>query len=252
MTDASSRLDRRAMIALGAAAVAMAASPSAEAQARGLELGPAQPFSWDGLVARAKALAAQPYAPPPTPAPDILEQIDYDAHGKIRFRTEIAPFSAEQRPDPARPPEIRKGKFAATFFHLGRFFKKPQRIHILDAGERGMTAREIVYREDYFEMPADSIAHKVPKGAGFAGFRFQEANAAGGNAPTVGWRGRPLPWRSNDWVAFLGASYFRAIGDEFQYGLSARGSWWTPPSSGSRRSSPTSPMSGSTAATATP
>ncbi len=33
-----------------------------------------------------------------------------------------------------------------------------------------------------------------------------------------------LPWQQNDWVAFLGASYFRAIGELYQYGLSARAS----------------------------
>ncbi|MGL4241693.1 MAG: glucan biosynthesis protein, partial [Beijerinckiaceae bacterium] len=211
--------DRRAVLALAASAVAVAAAPEAKARTLGLELGPAQAFSWDALVARAKALAARPYAPPPTPAPDILEQIDYDAHGKIKFRTENAPFASEQRSDPRRLPEIGKGKFAATFFHLGRYFKKPQRIHVVE----GVQAREIVYREDYFDMPADSVAHKLPKGAGFAGFRFQEANAGGGQAPTTGWKDKPLPWQQNDWVAFLGASYFRAIGDEFQYGLSARG-----------------------------
>ena len=32
-----------------------------------------------------------------------------------------------------------------------------------------------------------------------------------------------LDWRKNDWVAFLGAAYFRAIGELHQYGLSARG-----------------------------
>ncbi len=212
-------IDRRQALALGAAAVAAATSPDALARVLGLELGPPQAFSWEGLISRAKALAARPYAPPPPIAPDILERIDYDAHGKIRFRPELALFSAEQRPDPAKAAEIGKGKFAATFFHLGRYFKKPQRIHVLE----GAQAREIIYREDYFDMPKDSVAHKLPKGVGFAGFRFQEANTGGGAAPTVGWKGKPLPWQSNDWVAFLGASYFRAIGDEFQYGLSARG-----------------------------
>ena len=32
-----------------------------------------------------------------------------------------------------------------------------------------------------------------------------------------------LDWRKNDWAAFLGASYFRAIGELYQYGQSARG-----------------------------
>ncbi|MGL5136829.1 MAG: glucan biosynthesis protein, partial [Beijerinckiaceae bacterium] len=215
MTDS---IDRRQTLSLGALALAAAATP-AEARILGLELGKAEAFSFDALVKRAAALAAKPYVSPPVPSPDILEQIDYDAHGKIRFRTENAPFSYEQRPDPGKPAEIAKGRFPATFFHLGRYFRKPQRIHVIGADKM---AREIIYREDYFDMPADSIAHKLPKGAGFAGFRFQEAMEPAGDAPTKGWKGKDLPWRSNDWVAFLGASYFRAIGDEFQYGLSAR------------------------------
>ena len=207
----NTRLDRRQILALGAAVGAIGLSP-AEAQSKGLEFGPAQAFSFDALIARAKAMAEKDYAPPPTPAPEVLEQIDYDAHGKIRFRTDVAPFSTEIRG------EVGKGRFPATFFHLGRYFKKPQRIHVLDGGQ----AREILYREDYFDMPKDSLAHKLPKGAGFAGFRFQEANTGDGGKG-LGWKGKDLPWQSNDWVAFLGASYFRAIGDEFQYGLSARG-----------------------------
>ena len=50
-----------------------------------------------------------------------------------------------------------------------------------------------------------------PKGAGFAGLRIQEA------------RDGTLDWHKNDWVAFLGAAYFRSIGELAQYGLSSRG-----------------------------
>ncbi len=60
-------------------------------------------------------------------------------------------------------------------------------------------------------MPADSVARELPRGAGFAGIRIQEA------------RDGALDWKRNDWVAFLGAAYFRAIGELRQYGLSARG-----------------------------
>jgi glucans biosynthesis protein len=63
-------------------------------------------------------------------------------------------------------------------------------------------------------MPADSPARKLPRGSGFAGFRFQESRLGDQQVKD---------WRKNDWVAFLGASYFRAIGDLYQYGLSARG-----------------------------
>src|SRR3546814_15146429 len=62
---------------------------------------------------------------------------------------------------------------------------------------------------------SESIARKLPEDSGFAGFRLQESTARDGKPPD--W------WQTHDWVAFLGASYFRAIGALEQYGLSARG-----------------------------
>lgn len=188
-------MDRRTLLA----GIVASGLPSAIAwaQGAGLDLGPEAAFSFDALIDRAKRAAAGAYAPPPRPAPDVLEKIDYDAHGKLRYKTERALWG--------RPQDERR--FPVTFFHLGRYFQKPVRMHALENGK----AREIIYREDYFDMPADSPAKQLPKGAGFAGFRFQE--------PVDG----KLDWKKNDWVAFLGASYFRAIGELYQYGLSARG-----------------------------
>jgi len=191
-----SDIDRRGFLAL-AASLAGSAPFAAAAQHDMLEFGPPQAFDFNALKATARSMAGKSYVAPATAMPDVLQQIDYDAHGKIRFRPENALWGTT--------PDARR--FPATFFHLGRYFQKPVRIHMLEAG----TAREIVYRQDYFDMPADSVARKLPKGAGFAGFRFQEA------------RDGELDWRRNDWVAFLGASYFRAIGELYQYGLSARG-----------------------------
>eukprot|EP01037_Dinobryon_pediforme_P031064 gene31064-35392_t len=87
-------------------------------------------------------------------------------------------------------------------------------MYALEGNGDNVQAREIVYDESYFDMPADSPARKLPRGSGFAGFRFQESRQGDQ---------QQLDWRKNDWVAFLGASYFRAIGDLYQYGLSARG-----------------------------
>src|SRR5258708_19895950 len=63
-------------------------------------------------------------------------------------------------------------------------------------------------------MQGDRPARLLTKGSGFAGLRIQESRL-GDQAK--------LDWRKNDWAAFLGASYFRAIGELYQYGLSARG-----------------------------
>lgn len=188
-------MDRRTLLA-GVAVSALATTAAAQT-GNALEFGPEASFSFEILIERARKSAALPYQAPPRPAPDVLERIDYDAHGKLRYKTDFALWG--NAPDQRRYP--------VTFFHLGRYFQKPVRMYALEGG----TAREIVYREAYFDMPGDSPAKSLPKGAGFAGFRFQE--------PVDG----KLDWKKNDWVAFLGASYFRAIGELFQYGLSARG-----------------------------
>ncbi|MFJ3057329.1 glucan biosynthesis protein [Herbaspirillum sp. NPDC087042] len=188
----------------GAALAALGLSPSALA-AQGLKMGAAQRFSFEALMARAREMAKTPYQPPPAIPADILDQIDYEAHGKIRFRPEDAAFADGP------------GPFPLTFFHLGKYFRVPVRMFLLDGQGDGNTparARELLYSDRYFDMPANSPAHRLPAGSGFAGFRFQESRLADQQAKD---------WRKNDWVAFLGASYFRAIGDLYQYGLSARG-----------------------------
>jgi glucans biosynthesis protein len=169
--------------------------PAHAREASALRFGPPQAFSFEVLKQRARALAAIAYAPPPKPAPEITSKIDYATHGQIRFNADNALW--------AEGP----GMFPVTFFHLGQFFQKSVKMHAV----RGGQASEVLYSEALFDMPADSIARGLPSSAGFAGFRFQE-NRKG-----------KLDWRKNDWVAFLGASYFRAIGELYQYGLSARG-----------------------------
>lgn len=189
-------MNRRDLLAAGASAFAFGLPANAEGT--GLRLGPKTSFSFDALVEQARLLAGKPYVAPPAPPRDILNRIDYQAHGQIRFDTTRALF--------AEGP----GSFPATFFHLGKYFQVPARMHVV----AGASASEIVYDPAYFEMPIDSPARALPRDSGFAGFRFQESRR--------GDQAR-LDWRRNDWVAFLGASYFRAIGELYQYGLSARG-----------------------------
>ncbi|MFN4088124.1 MAG: glucan biosynthesis protein [Alphaproteobacteria bacterium] len=190
---------RRSVLRTAAAGAAvlpfLAAFDAAAARRAGLDLGAPEPFDFEVLTRMARERAARPYAEPYRPAPDVTAAIDYDAHGRIRFRSHVAPFA-----------EGSVGIYPVNFFHLGMFFQKSVQMHLVQGGQ----AREVRYAADYFDMPADSVARKLPPDSGFAGFRFQEAHT------------RP-DWRTQDWLAFLGASYFRAIGDRGQYGLSARG-----------------------------
>jgi len=196
--------DRRSFLASSAATFALAALglPSSAQAVASLRLGRPSPFSFDALIARAGTLATRPFAAENTLPREVLERIDYETHGKIRFDPRYALF----RDGP--------GAFPVTFFHLGRFFPTPVHMHVLERSGDTSVAREVLYDAAYFDMPADSPARQLPPGAGFAGFRFQESRLGDQSQ---------LDWRNNDWVAFLGASYFRAIGELYQYGLSARG-----------------------------
>jgi periplasmic glucans biosynthesis protein len=193
------QFDRRDFLA---AAAVVASAPYARAahadNASGspLRLGQEQSFSWEILKQRARELAAQPYRPPQRVAPEIISKINYQSWGEIKFDTAHALY--------AEGPN----RFPITFFHLGMFFPKSVEMNVVE-GDR---ARQIIYDQSYFDMPADSIARNLPQGIGFAGLRIQEAKD-----------NNELNWKRNDWVAFLGAAYFRSIGELHQYGLSARG-----------------------------
>ncbi|MBV9051040.1 MAG: glucan biosynthesis protein, partial [Hyphomicrobiales bacterium] len=143
---------------------AMAASALAGADAKAnpaaLEFGPSQPFSHDALKERAKTLAAQPYDPPPRPNPDIVQKLDYDAHGKLRFRYDYALWGDGG------------GAYPVTFQHVGKYFPKTVRMYAVSNGE----AREILYRPEYFTIPPTSPAAALPKDASaFAGLWVMEA-----------------------------------------------------------------------------
>ncbi len=189
--------DRRSLLksAAAAAALGLVETQASEAQGKGLQFGPAKPFSFAALKQHVRKQGKEPYVGPQHPAPSIVGKIDYEAWGKIKF--DIGQSLYADGP----------GRFPVSFFHLGMFFPKSVAMHVVEKGQ----SREIIYDPSYFEMPADSPAKNLPKGVGFAGLRIQEARD-----------NTQYDWHNNDWVAFLGADYFRAIGELHQYGISCR------------------------------
>lgn len=151
-------------------------------------LGQARPFSFEKLVQQAKTLSQGSYTDGAPPRSEkILEQIDYDAFGKISFRPECSL-------------EVGPSKIPVRLFHLQRYAKKPVGIHLVEKGQ----SREVLYSPDFFAMPKDSPAAQLPKDIGFAGFRVLDKG------------------KEADWMAFMGAAYFRTSGELNQFGLSAR------------------------------
>jgi periplasmic glucans biosynthesis protein len=198
-------MDRRQVVAglLAIAATAQLDVRRAHSATTDLTFGPAEPFQFEALKSRARDTASKPYVSPPRPSPDIVSKIDYSIHGTLRYKVGQA-LNTEG-----------PGNFPVTFFHLGQYFQKSVRMFQVTGGQ----ASEVIYKPALFDMPGDSIARSLGDNAGFAGFRFQESRQGHPNRANNG----KLDWKTNDWAAFLGASYLRAIGADYQYGMSARG-----------------------------
>ena len=177
------------MIALLAGAFAAPGTVEAGVWPSLASLGPPQPFSFDRLKAAARALARRPYRPTPAPPTALVRAIDYDAFGQIVYRPSATLWGDES------------GDHGVRFFPIGRPAGTPVAVHVVSDGP----ARTVVYAAALFDMPVDSPARKLGDAAGFAGFKVLNAD------------------HRTDWIAYLGASYFRSADPFNQYGLSARG-----------------------------
>jgi periplasmic glucans biosynthesis protein len=182
-------IDRRTLL-MGPAALVLTGTRVSAAPGHDLFTGPEIPFTFSGLTNMARDLSQRPFQKPAIHDPELLEQLDFDAYQEIRFRPDAAIWSHGDGPYPIE------------LFHAGRYFKEPVRIYIVSA--QG-SAREVRYSPDLFTYGKSTFAKALAADTGFAGFRVLTAP------------GMP------DWLAFLGASYFRSPGETGQYGLSSRG-----------------------------
>lgn len=185
------QLTRRTALSTLAALAMSCVHGGAEAAAwpAGVALGPPRPFSFEALKQRAAALAAKPYQSRPGLTPDELKAIDYDAFARLTYGR--SPTIWEASP----------GDGAVKLFPLGRAGPRPVSIQLVEGGE----AREVLYQPGVFEIATGSPYGALGARGGFGGFRVLNAD------------------RKSDWLAFLGASYFRAADPFNQFGLSARG-----------------------------
>jgi glucans biosynthesis protein len=194
MARTASRLGARWHLALllvaGLAAEAgAAAKPTPRTGAR-----PAKPaFGFEQVADRARSLARKDYRDPRGEVPDWLLQISYDQWRDIRFRPEQALWRS-----PASPFEIQ-------FFHPGLYYDRTVKMHVVDA----QGAHRVPFSPSDFDYGANDFASRVPQDLGYAGFRVHHPIKKAEYKDEV--------------IVFLGASYFRAVGRDHVYGLSARG-----------------------------
>lgn len=181
----------RSLVALAAAGLPMQ-SLLAASRARPIKFaGEARPFSYAWLKGHARHLAGTAYRAVDAKLPSEVEKLDWDQYQAIQYRADHALWADERY------------RFQARFFHLGLFFKIPVQIYEVVDGR----AREIAYDPGMFNYGKSGLGgSNLPKDLGFAGFRLNFHTDL-----------------TRDVAAFLGASYFRAVGTDWQYGLSARG-----------------------------
>jgi glucans biosynthesis protein len=182
------------LAALGCSTFLSGGRLHAQEAAQPAPVDPGTPFDFDILTEEMRLLAQEPDAPASKPA-SFLDGMTYDDYQKIKFRDEAARWNA---PDSA---------FRIYPFHMGWLFEQPVLLYEVDAG----LSRLMHFSTDDFEYIGD-LAARVPEHAelpGIAGFRL---NAPLNRADLF-----------DEVVAFLGASYFRALGRGNVYGLSARG-----------------------------
>ena len=174
---------------------AVAAAPrrlGAEEQAPGPRFGQREPFSPTLVRDQARTLAAEPFGSLDQALPEALAALERKQYEAIRFRPEQALWHG-------------LGLNAEVqFFHLGDRFKTP--VHVYEVAD-GM-AREVLYSAAMFDFGENAQPLELPEDLGFAGFRL--------HAPLN------RPDRFDEFAVFLGASYFRAVGRDQRYGISAR------------------------------
>ena len=145
------------------------------------------------IQARAEALASKPFTDETSPLPPPLADLDYDQYRDIRFRADQSLWRAGNLP------------FQLQFFSRGSIFDKQVKVHVLDQDTQAL----VEFIPEMFDFGRLPVPLNVPKDVGFAGFRLH------------------YPINTHEYldevIAFLGASYFRAVGRNQVYGLSARG-----------------------------
>jgi periplasmic glucans biosynthesis protein len=150
-------------------------------------------FAAADVLKQARALAAEKFARPKGDLPKPFQELSYDQYRDIRFKRERAFWSSEGLP------------FQVELFHRGFFFTDPIAVYLVADGQ----AQRVAYSPELFTFGPSVPPPSEGTITDFSGFRLR--------APIN------RPDYLDEFVAFQGASYFRAVAKGQGYGISARG-----------------------------
>ncbi|MEO1399244.1 MAG: glucan biosynthesis protein, partial [Pseudomonadota bacterium] len=191
-------ITRRSLLTMAAALSSATAVSGAgsDVWANGIEeavkLGTAEPFSREALLEMVRNLQSKQWEPV-SEVSKPWRNLTYDQYRAINFDPQKGLWGKTDLP------------FVAEFFAPGLYFPRPISVSIVEGSEQ----RPILFDKALFvrgkpvpDLPNDETL-------GFSGFRIRAAIND--------------PQRKDEFVVFQGASYFRAVGRNHSYGLSARG-----------------------------
>ena len=147
------------------------------------------------VIDAAKVSASESYEQDDHNLDSKLKEIDYQTYRSIRFQPEQSLWHQEN-------------DYELQFFHPGFLYEYPVTIHTIGSSN---TPERLAFDSEMFSYDGQSSALKglTDENSGFAGFRVH------------------YPIKSDEYkdefAVFLGASYFRLVGKNQVYGISARG-----------------------------
>ena len=155
----------------------------------------AHAFDIDAVAEKAQELAKQPYSDRQTKVPDwmLVGSMTYDQWRDIRFRPDQALWRDKKLP------------FQVQLFHPGLYYDRTVRVNVVDSAG----VHPVPFSTERFDYGKNDFAARIPADIGYAGLRVHYAIKN--------------PAYFDEIAVFLGASYFRALGRDNVYGLSARG-----------------------------
>ncbi|WP_417566857.1 glucan biosynthesis protein G [Marinobacter sp.] len=154
--------------------------------------GATQAFEFSDVVDKARALAEAKYEPP-TEVPGFLRDLDYQNYQAIRFNPEASLWREG------------RSRFQVMTVPPGNFYTHTVQLNEIDA--EGV--EPIPFDKSAYSFPNSDLAKRIPANLGHAGFKLTYPLGEG--------------TEQNQFLVFAGASYFRGVGADNRFGLSARG-----------------------------
>lgn len=146
----------------------------------------------DVVIAKAEALAGKEYQAPPQ-IPRFMRELNYDQYQGIRFKPENSLWQDSD------------SDFNAMLVPPGLFYTHPVTINIVKQGE----IEPLPFSKSHFTYPTTEVEQQVPADLGYAGFKL-----------TFPLEGEDI---QNQFLVFAGASYYRAVSRDTNFGISGRG-----------------------------